>query len=45
MVDVHRNGWRKKVLDAGLREQIQWTMYCTFQERFQGVVNLLSVRD
>jgi hypothetical protein len=43
MVDLHTNGWGKKILDPALREQVQRTMFFTFEERFEGLVHLLSV--
>jgi hypothetical protein len=45
MVDIHMNGWTKKILDPNLRECVQKTMLCTFKERLNGVVELLKVSD
>jgi hypothetical protein len=45
MIDIHTNGWTKKIFDANLRDCVQKTMLCTFQERFNGVVELLKVSD
>jgi hypothetical protein len=44
MVDIHTNGWTKKILDTKLRDLMQKTMFCTFEDRFSGLVNLLTVR-
>jgi hypothetical protein len=43
MIDIHTNGWSTKILDMGLRDLIQKTMFCTFEDRFVGLVQLLQV--
>jgi hypothetical protein len=44
MVGIHTHGWTKKILEPSLREQIQKTMFCTFKERLDALVELLKVR-
>jgi hypothetical protein len=43
MVEIHTHGWTKKILEPSLREQIQKTMFCTFRERLDALVELLKV--
>lgn len=40
---VHTDGWTYKIRDKHLRETIQETMFWSFQDRFDGVVELLRV--
>jgi hypothetical protein len=47
MIHIHTVGWTKKLLDQKLldqklRDQVQKTMYCTFGDRFDGLVKLLT---
>ncbi|KAH5125479.1 hypothetical protein HBI68_093450 [Parastagonospora nodorum] len=42
MIHIHTVGWTKKLLDQKLRDQVQKTMYCTFEDRFNGLVKLLT---
>jgi hypothetical protein len=42
MVDIHTKGWTKKLLDQKLRDQVQETMFCTFAERFDVLIKLLT---
>jgi hypothetical protein len=44
MIDIHQNGWTKSIFDKDMRELIQQTMFHTFEERFDGVYELLKVR-
>jgi len=44
MVDIHQNGWTTKIKDHTLRTTVQKTMFCTFQDRFDGLVDVLKVR-
>lgn len=44
MVEVHTHGWKQKILDTNLRDQVQKTMFCTFADRFDALVKLLTVR-
>ena len=42
MVEIHTVGWKKHVYDSTLREQAQKTMFCTFEERFDQLIDLLK---
>ncbi|KAL5117141.1 hypothetical protein ACEQ8H_004966 [Pleosporales sp. CAS-2024a] len=42
MVHIHTIGWTKKLRDQKLRDQVQKTMFCTFRERFNALVKLLT---
>jgi hypothetical protein len=42
MVDIHTKGWTKKLLDQKLRDQVQKTMFCTFAERSDALIKLLT---
>jgi hypothetical protein len=42
MVDIHKVGWTKQVFDPKLREQCQKTMFCTFEERFDELIDLFT---
>jgi hypothetical protein len=42
MVNIHIIGWTKKLLDQKLRDQVQKTMFCTFGERFDALIKLLT---
>ena len=44
MVDIHENGWTAKIKDHTLRTTVQKTMFCTFQDRSNGLVDVLKVR-
>ncbi|KAH7406581.1 hypothetical protein DE146DRAFT_647874 [Phaeosphaeria sp. MPI-PUGE-AT-0046c] len=43
MVDVHTNGWTSTIMDQNLRDQVQKTMFCTFEDRCGALVKLLTV--
>lgn len=43
MVDVHTNGWTSTIMDQNLRDQVQKTMFCTFEDRFGALAKLLTV--
>jgi len=42
MIKIHTVGWTKQLLDQKLRDQVQKTMFCTFGERFDALIKLLS---
>ncbi|OAK94179.1 hypothetical protein IQ06DRAFT_202263, partial [Phaeosphaeriaceae sp. SRC1lsM3a] len=42
MVDVHTNGWTSTIMDQNLRDQVQKTMFCTFEDRFGALAKLLT---
>lgn len=44
MIDIHQNGWTKSIFDKDQRELLQKTMFFTFEDRFNALVDLLSVR-
>ena len=44
MIDIHRNGWTEDIFDKAERASYQKTMFYTFQDRFDAVCELLTVR-
>jgi hypothetical protein len=42
MVDIHTRGWTKQIFDPKTREQCQKTMFCTFEERYNELCDLLT---
>jgi hypothetical protein len=42
MIDIHTVGWTKQIFDPKLREQCQKTMFCTFDERFDELIDLFK---
>jgi hypothetical protein len=42
MVDIHTNGWTKKLFDQRLRDQVQETMFYTFGDRLDALIQLLA---
>lgn len=43
MINIHTNGWTKPVFDKTERDQCQVTMFYTFEDRFEGLRDLLHV--
>lgn len=43
MTDIHRNGWTKVITDRDQRALFQKTMFFTFEDRLNRVVELLTV--
>lgn len=41
-INIHTVGWTKQLLDQKLRDQVQKTMFCTFGERFNALIKLLT---
>lgn len=43
IIMVHEHGWTAKINDKNLRDSIQQTMFFTFEDRLNGLLELLTV--
>jgi hypothetical protein len=43
VIDIHTNGWTKNIFDKAQRAVFQKTMFYTFQDRFEALLELLTV--